>query len=190
MTDVEGSVLLALARAAIADRLFAAGALAEAERAAPPCNALDELRGVFVTLKMPDDGGAFQLRGCIGSIEGSASLRRGVVDAAVSAAFADPRFAPLDAEEFPSVRLSVSALTALTRVERPDAIVAGEHGVLLESGRRRAVFLPQVATEQGWSTRTLLEHLARKAGLPADAWRRAELHIFHSENFEERRGTC
>jgi len=190
MTEAEGLALLALARAAISDRLYGGGAIAEARRSLPPSLALDERRGVFVTLKFVEETGELRLRGCIGSIAGEAPLRQGVLDAAVAAAFADPRFPPLVAAEFPSIHLSVSALTPLEPVPSADAIVAGEHGVVLETGRHRAVFLPQVATEQGWSTRTLLEQLSRKAGLPADSWRQARLLVFRSEIFEERRGSC
>jgi AMMECR1 domain-containing protein len=50
--------------------------------------------------------------------------------------------------------------------------------------------LPQVAVEQGWSVGELLEHLARKAGLPADAWRSAALSVFRSENFGESGPAC
>jgi len=53
---------------------------------------------------------------------------------------------------------------------------------VLAKGRRRAVFLPQVAPEQGWDLATTLEHLACKAGLPADAWREdCEFQVFEAE---------
>jgi len=46
------------------------------------------------------------------------------------------------------------------------------------------VFLPQVATEQGWDLATTLTHLCRKAGLPGDAWREgAHLRVFEAEVF-------
>ena len=66
-----------------------------------------------------------------------------------------------------------------------DVIEPGRDGVLLEKGPRKAVFLPQVATEQGWGRRELLEHLALKAGLPRDGWRDASFSVFRAEVFGE-----
>ena len=65
--------------------------------------------------------------------------------------------------------------------------MVGRDGVVLRQGGRSAVFLPQVATEQGWDRDTLLAQLSRKAGLPADAWRRpdAELLTFQAQVFGE-----
>jgi AMMECR1 domain-containing protein len=48
------------------------------------------------------------------------------------------------------------------------------------------VFLPQVAPEQGWTRDEMLSHLARKAGLPADAWRQgATFEVFTAQVIEE-----
>jgi AmmeMemoRadiSam system protein A len=132
--------------------------------------------------------GALRLRGCVGTIEARLPAHDAVVAAALDAAFADPRFPPLTREEHPGLRLSVSALTPIVRVLRAEAIVPGRDGVVLETNDRQALFLPEVAAEQGWSTTDLLEHLARKAGLPADAWRRATLFTFATERFGEDAG--
>ena len=51
---------------------------------------------------------------------------------------------------------------------------------------RRAVFLPQVATEQGWGRDTFLDRLCGKAGLPAGCWREgARLSVFTAQVFGE-----
>jgi AMMECR1 domain-containing protein len=43
-----------------------------------------------------------------------------------------------------------------------------------------------VATEQGWSRDEMLDHLARKAGLPAGSWREgAKFSTFQAEVFHE-----
>ena len=62
----------------------------------------------------------------------------------------------------------------------------GRHGVVLEKGGRRAVFLPQVAPEQGWDRDTMLDHLASKAGLARNAWRQgATFQVFEARVFGE-----
>jgi AMMECR1 domain-containing protein len=52
---------------------------------------------------------------------------------------------------------------------------------------RRALLLPQVATEMGWDENQMLEAVCRKANLPGDAWRDAStrLLVFESTCFSE-----
>jgi len=151
---------------------FPAGVSAEKLKA--PC-------GVFVTLT--EDG---NLRGCIGSIVGTEPLTRGVIDNAVNAALNDPRFPPVTSDELDRLEVEISVLTPLRRVAGPEEIVVGRHGVVLERGGRRAVFLPQVAPEQGWDRDTMLNHLAMKAGLPSDAWRSGTtFQVFEARVFSE-----
>jgi AmmeMemoRadiSam system protein A len=149
------------------------------ERGLPLSERLQERRGAFVTLH---DGE--RLRGCIGMIEGRLPLARTVADNARAAAVEDPRFPPVTPDELSNITLEVSALTPLRAVDGPAGIEVGRHGVLLQKHGRQAVFLPQVAAEQGWDLSATLTHLCRKAGLPDDAWREgAHLHVFEAEVF-------
>jgi AmmeMemoRadiSam system protein A len=184
LSPAEGAALLALARGAIEDRLRRDGTLERMRLGLTITAALAEPRGVFVTLKV-DDVRGLRLRGCIGSIQPGPPVHEAVVEAAHGAAFDDPRFPPVAPGEFESLRVSIAVLTPLEPAASPEAIVPGIHGVHLVSGVRRAVFLPQVATEQGWSTVELLENLAMKAGLVRAGWRQAALSVFRSENFGE-----
>lgn len=142
---------------------------------------LTEPRGVFVTLTR---GG--RLRGCIGMIEAVAPLGEAVQDNALAAAFRDSRFEPLMDDELPQTDIEVSVLTPMRRVAGFDSIETPRHGVLLRKAGRRAVFLPQVAAEQGWDRDTTLRHLALKAGLGPDDWREgAEFSVFEAEVIPE-----
>jgi AmmeMemoRadiSam system protein A len=126
-----------------------------------------------------------RLRACMGIIEAREPLVEAIVSAAVSAAH-DPRFPPLTAEELDEMELEVSVLSPTSQVAGPEAIEVGRHGVVLSKSGRRAVFLPQVAPEQGWTRDEMLSHLARKAGLPADAWRQgATFEVFTAQVIEE-----
>ena len=138
----------------------------------------DEPRGVFVTLTRRRDGA---LRGCIGLIVGDTPLVRAVVEQTLAAAYRDPRFEPVTADELPHLSLEVSVLTPLRPVAGWEDIVIPGQGVLLAKAGRRAVFLPQVAEEQGWDRATTLTQLSLKAGLPPDAWREgAAFHVFEA----------
>jgi AmmeMemoRadiSam system protein B/AmmeMemoRadiSam system protein A len=140
-------------------------------------NALTQVRGAFVTLTR---SGA--LRGCIGHIEGHEPLVRTVVVNAINAARQDPRFEPVTDAELEGLEVEVSALTPLKTVAGVDEIEIGRHGILLSRGERQAVFLPQVATEQGWDLETTLDQLALKAGLAPMAWREGcEFAVFEAE---------
>ena len=80
--------------------------------------------------------------------------------------------------------MEVSVLTPLRPASVTD-IDVGRHGVLLRKKHgRTAVFLPKVATEQGWSRDDMLDHLCVKAGLARGAWRRdASLFTFEADAF-------
>ena len=138
--------------------------------------------GVFVTVKKHGE-----LRGCIGRIAPEGTLIRLVSAMAFESAFKDPRFPPVTARELGDLEIEVSVLTPMKPVSSPEAIVVGRDGVLLRARGAAAVFLPQVAPEQGWNRVQLLDHLAEKAGLPASAWRdrQATLLTFQADVFSE-----
>jgi AmmeMemoRadiSam system protein A len=140
---------------------------------------LGEERAVFVTLN--EDG---RLRGCIGSLEPQEALVDAVVSRAIAAATQDPRFRPVERAELPKLEIHVSVLSPLRQVSGASEIEIGRHGIIVRQGFRSGVFLPEVATEQGWDLETTLNHLCEgKAGLSADAWRRgADLYVFTTQS--------
>ena len=102
----------------------------------------------------------------------------------------DSRFVynPVKADELEELDIEISYLTPMKRVKETDEIVVGRHGLLMSMGGRRGVLLPQVAYERGWTREEFLGQTCRKAGLPLDAWKRAEAEIysFEAEVFGER----
>ena len=126
---------------------------------------LREESGAFVTLKQGED-----LRGCIGSVEAQEPLYLAVIHNAVNAAVHDPRFPPVQRDEVRGLTVEVSVLSPLREIPSYERFLVGEQGIVLARDGRRAVFLPEVAIEQGWDRAETLTHLARKAGLAPDAW--------------------
>jgi AmmeMemoRadiSam system protein A len=179
LSGQERLALLHTAREAIAARLDrrvpvfppAAGTLLE------PC-------GAFVTLKIDDT-----LRGCIGHITASVALVETVKEVALASAFEDPRFPPVKPGEWHAVRIEISVLSPFERITDVGRIQVGEHGIMIRKGSRSGLLLPQVATEQGWDTKSFLTHTCYKAGLPGDAWSSpdAQLSIFSAIVFNEAR---
>lgn len=165
--------LLAVARNAIAGEL----GKEEVKVEIPDAEVLREKRGVFVTLE--SDG---RLRGCIGNITPVYPLEEAVQKNAVSAAFGDPRFAPLSAEEFSDIEIEVSVLTVPEKLEYKGAddllkkLTVGEDGVVLKKGYYEATYLPQVWDEIK-EKETFLGSLCMKAGMPVDEWKKGELEI-------------
>ncbi len=143
--------------------------------------ALREQRGVFVTLHKDHD-----LRGCIGYILPMLPLWRAVVENARNAAFGDPRFAPLKPDEFERIDIEISVLTVPDTIKDISEFRVGIDGIILKKGFHQAVFLPQVAPEQGWDAQTTLKYLSMKAGLPPNGWASgAVFETFQAEVFGE-----
>jgi MEMO1 family protein len=187
LSGSEQTALLALARATLDSHLNHGPALASWFAAHQVSGNLAAPAGVFVTLHNRGEKAkrAGRLRGCIGVMVAREPLVDALIHAAVSAAH-DPRFPPLAADELPGIGLEVSVLSPMHEVASPQAIVLGTHGVVLSKGGRRAVFLPQVATETGWDLPTFLSQLAVKAGLGPDAWRSgATFEVFTAQVFGE-----
>lgn len=144
---------------------------------------LQEVRGAFVTLKKHGN-----LRGCIGNIIGRDPLYLTVQNMAIEAATADPRFPSVSLEELKDIEIEISVLSPLKKVTHQD-IILGTHGVIVKKGLRQGVYLPQVATETGWTKEEFLSSLcAHKAGLPPTAWKDkdTELYVFTACVFSEK----
>lgn len=136
---------------------------------------------VFVTL---NEGG--ELRGCIGTLEAVEPLYESVINNAVNAATRDWRFPTVRPEELGEIEIEISVMSPNRPIPGADHFQVGVHGIILEKSGRRAVFLPQVAPEQGWDREETLAHLSMKAGLPRDAWKEgATFEIFTAQVFGE-----
>ena len=142
---------------------------------------LQKPQGVFVTLKKKG-----QLRGCIGRIIGDEPLCKLVGTMAIQAALNDRRFLPLSADELNDIEIEISVLTPMKQVSGAADIVVGRDGIALSKEGRSAVFLPQVASEQGWTRQELLDNLCLKGGLGAGCWKKeAQLSTFQAVVFSE-----
>jgi AmmeMemoRadiSam system protein B/AmmeMemoRadiSam system protein A len=140
--------------------------------------------GAFVTLHKSGE-----LRGCIGNIIGRGPLYLTIRDMAIEAATGDPRFPQVNADELKNIEIEISVLTPLEKIDDVSKIEMGVHGVLVRKGYNSGVFLPQVATETGWSREEFMDNLcAHKAGLAADAWKdkTTDIYIFSAEVFSEK----
>lgn len=165
----ERAALIGVARAAIEHGLQGGRQPVVDVARHPP--RLAEPGASFVTLER--DGA---LRGCIGTLEACRPLVADVAHNAWAAAFADPRFPPLDAAEYGGIRVHISVLTppvplpVTGEAELLAALRPGIDGLVLEEiGGRRATFLPAVWAQLP-QPREFLAHLKLKAGLPREYW--------------------
>jgi AmmeMemoRadiSam system protein A len=125
---------------------------------APPADA-------FVTLRRRG-----RLRGCIGTLGAELPIGEAVVHAAGMAATEDPRFDPVAPDELGDLDVEVSVLGPPRPLEDAADFVPDRDGIVVEAHGRRALLLPQVATEMGWGAAEMLAAVCEKAGLRADAW--------------------
>jgi len=139
--------------------------------------------GCFVTLK--NHG---QLRGCIGQFISESPLIELVGQMAKASATGDPRFFadPITAGELDKLDVEISVLSPLQRTDEPLSLRLGVDGIYIKREHTSGCFLPQVATETGWSKEEFLSYCcAHKAGLAPDAWQdpETEVYLFTAEVF-------
>lgn len=177
LTPVEQRQLLRLARLGLEARV----------RGGPPPaplsgGLLDAPLGVFVSIHCE---GA--LRGCLGRVEAESALALSVLDLAAAVSECDPRFPPVREAELADLEIEISVLTGMQEVADIGEVDVGRHGVIVESGSRSGLLLPQVARAHGWDAVTLVEHACLKAGLRRDAWHtEGRLLVFEAVVFAER----
>ena len=184
LTIDDHKALLTLARSAIASELIDGVSIDRPARVTP---AMQENRGCFVTLHTGEN-----LRGCIGTIEPERPLITNVENNALNAAFRDPRFHPLEADELSRVNIEISVLTKpqvlpFNDVEELKSLLEPKvHGVILSKDWRSATFLPQV-WEQLPDKELFLSQLCRKAGIGENDWRHEgiQIKVYTAEYFSE-----
>jgi AmmeMemoRadiSam system protein A len=180
-----GQVLIAIARATISS------ALGEpVSKASEDFPWLQELGACFVTLTKNQ-----QLRGCIGTLEAYRPLLVDVKSNAYAAAFRDPRFSPLTAEELPHTSIEISLLSPMQAMEfssEKDALAQLKpniDGVVFEYGHYRSTFLPQV-WEQLPDAAVFMARLKHKAGLQPEFWdKEVKLYRYTVNKWKEKDAT-
>lgn len=140
--------------------------------------------GCFVTLKNGEE-----LRGCIGQFQADRPLIELVSLMAVSSAAKDPRFMGdrITPRELEELTIEISVLSPMEKTDDPLGLELGKHGIYITDGYLSGCFLPQVATETGWSKEEFLDICCvHKAGLRQGAWRndpKVSVFLFTAEVF-------
>ena len=171
--------LLQLARQTLED--FVRGAERHVEEISDPhlqgCD-----YGAFVSLHKQQT-----LRGCVGNCAPDARLYEVVIEMTQAAASRDNRMAPISADELDDIRIDITVLSPLVRVDNPLALQVGKHGLHVAQGAKRGVLLPQVAPQHEWDMKTFVEQTCVKAGLRKNAWKdpRTEISTFTGLIIEE-----
>ncbi|MFZ0033469.1 MAG: AmmeMemoRadiSam system protein A [Sedimentisphaerales bacterium] len=179
MNDTQKQTLLKVSRDTV-KAVIIGEALPKPKSGDPELNARC---GCFVTLKNHE-----QLRGCIGQFTSDKPLIELVVEMAKASATGDPRFFadPITADELEQLDIEISVLSPLQKTDDPLSLRLGVDGIYIKKGCTSGCFLPQVASETGWSKEEFLSYCcAHKAGLSADAWKKAgtEVYLFTAEVF-------
>jgi uncharacterized protein (TIGR00296 family) len=188
LSTEEGEVLVRTARSSIEAHLSGT----DFQSPANVSSALREQRGVFVTLLDHEKNN--NLRGCIGIPFPTRPLIDQVRIAAVEAATEDPRFEPIERNEF-NTRITVEA-TVLSAMEpiwvkNPldlrENVVVGRDGLIVEGMGSHGLLLPQVAVDEDFDSEEFLSQCCLKAGLSPDAWLtgRVQVSRFRGQVFAE-----
>ncbi|MDD5613963.1 MAG: AmmeMemoRadiSam system protein B [Candidatus Omnitrophica bacterium] len=181
LTKLEKESLLKLSRVALENYIKHKKIITAQDTSIKLTETLKQNRGAFVTLHKEG-----RLRGCIGEIFPTKPLYKVIIEKTIDSAVNDFRFSQVIEQELVDINIEISALTVPQKVNSYKDIVIGQDGILMKKGHRAAVFLPQVAPEQGWDLETTLMHLSQKAGLEPYAYREgAEFEVFQAEVFSE-----
>jgi uncharacterized protein len=181
MTDKQNKLLLKVARDAV--KAAIAGQKPQKPHSDEP--ELIAHCGCFVTLKNKDE-----LRGCIGQFVSDVPLIQLVSEMAVASATGDSRFFGdrITPQEVDDLNIEISVLSPLKKTADPLSLWLGVDGIYIKKGYANGCFLPQVATETGWSKEEFLSYCCvHKAGLKPDAWKDkgTEVYLFTAEIIEE-----
>lgn len=182
MTDLQKTILLQTAKNAIR-------AAVKGKKISKPNTKDTELlkkQGCFVTIKNCE-----QLRGCIGNFTSDKPIIEMVSNMAVSAAKYDPRFTAdrITEQELDEINIEISILSPLKKTKAPLSLRLGIDGIYIQNGCNSGCFLPQVATETGWTKEQFLSYCcSHKAGLEPNAWKdpNTEVYLFNCEVFGAR----
>jgi AmmeMemoRadiSam system protein A len=186
ITEEEGKFLLGIARRTIQTYLESGTVLNLKPEEVPYPNLTTKM-ACFTTLYL--DG---NLRGCIGSLEISRPLVFDVIDNALNAALRDPRFRPVNLDDFSRIKIEISVLTPPEKLEVSSAedllekLVPRKHGLIIKKGWNRATFLP-VVWDQLKEKEKFLGHLCMKAGLDSEEWKEKgmEFFVYEAQEFTE-----
>ncbi|MCP4249001.1 MAG: AmmeMemoRadiSam system protein A [bacterium] len=171
MTPEQQTAILNVARRAIRDAIRGEDTAASTPDVELPA----DFGGAFVTLKQ-----GRRLRGCMGTFRPLGDLRETIDRVARMSASEDPRFTQqrIGPDDLDEIEIEVSVLSPPEPTDRPADLSIGRHGILIRRGPASGCFLPQVATERGWSAEEFLSQCCRtKAGLTADAWKQPDTEV-------------
>ncbi|MEM3199423.1 MAG: TIGR00296 family protein [Candidatus Micrarchaeaceae archaeon] len=143
----------------------------------------NDRHGIFVTLESYPSS---TLRGCVGYIEGIKEVKHLIIEAAIAAAFEDPRFPELSLDELNKTVVEVSILSEPKKMpssaeERLKELEIGRDGLIIQYGSYSGLLLPNVATEEHFTKEEFLEAVCDKAGIPSSYWRQQNVNLYRFE---------
>jgi MEMO1 family protein len=139
--------------------------------------------GAFVSLHKNGN-----LRGCIGRFNADKSLYLIVEDMTIAAATEDTRFSKVNTSELSQIDIEISVLSPMRKIQSINEIELGKHGIYIRKGNSGGTFLPQVATQTGWTKEEFLGHCSEdKAGLGWNGWKEADIYVYTAIIFGEKK---
>lgn len=144
-----------------------------------PAN-MTEPGAVFVSLHLANG----KLRGCRGTITATQpNLAEAIIYTAIASATDDPRFPPMTFAELEGLDVKIDVLSPLEPVADFSQLDEKIYGVFIQSGLRRALLLPDIASVE--SVPQQLALVRRKAGLSLEE--PAEFYRFTVTRYQQER---
>lgn len=138
--------------------------------------------GAFVSVYVKEE-----LRGCIGRFSTSTPLWENVKNLAIAASSEDSRFSSVKEDELRDMKIEISVLSPLRKIDSIDEIEMGKHGIYIKKGYASGTFLPQVAKKTGWSKEEFLGYCSRdKARIGWSGWEEADVFVYEAVVFSDK----
>jgi len=151
---------IALARQAIETYLETGRVISSPD---PLPEEMAEPGAVFVSLHLVSG----LLRGCRGTITPTEpNLAQAITQTAIASATDDPRFMPMSLTETGGLDIKIDVLGPMEPVTDISQLDEKKYGVLIQSGKRRGLLLPDIAAVDSVSRQ--LELVRQKAGIGPD----------------------
>lgn len=130
--------------------------------------------GVFVSLYHKNS-----LRGCIGTFANNIKLYKAVISMTEQASMNDYRFEPIKSHELDEIKIEISVLSPLKKINSINEFELGKHGIYIKKDFNSGTFLPQVAYKTNWNKEEFISHCSNdKAGIGWSGWHEAELYTY------------
>ncbi len=137
--------------------------------------------GIFISLYNKKE-----LRACLGQMNSDLPFYKTIELMTSAAATRDYRFKPIKKKEVDKLKIEISIISPMCKIDNIAEIELGKHGIYIEKDGVNGTFLPQVAENYNWTLEEFLGHCSEsKVGIGWNGWKDANIFVYETVVFKE-----